>query len=45
MRERPDSARELMKALEEIDAGEDWGEADLERWWSELPPQITGTIS
>jgi serine/threonine-protein kinase len=42
---RPASARELMQALEEIDVGSDWGEADLERWWRERAPEAVGTGS
>jgi serine/threonine-protein kinase len=41
--DRPDTARELLKALERIDDGDDWGEAEQERWWRELAPQIPGT--
>jgi serine/threonine-protein kinase len=41
--ERPRSARELMRALEEIDTGDDWTERDLERWWGEIAHQPAGT--
>jgi serine/threonine-protein kinase len=41
--DRPRSARELMKDLESIDLGDDWGEADQERWWRELAPQTSWT--
>jgi serine/threonine-protein kinase len=41
--QRPPSARDLMQALEAIDVGDDWGEADRERWWSEREARTAST--
>jgi serine/threonine-protein kinase len=40
--ERPCSARELLQALEQIDAGDDWSDGESERWWKELVPRTEG---
>jgi serine/threonine-protein kinase len=35
--DRPRSARELIRALEEIDVGDEWDEGEMERWWAARP--------
>ena len=42
--DRPQSARELMRALEEIEVDDGWDQQELERWWRRIPSPVEALV-